>query len=233
MTALPAQDPDLIPIAREVRLAAQSLARHVKDHTTSLAPHLFTVLAWLEDGPATAGELAVRERVTAPSMSKTVVELEDRGFVARTIGRQGRTAQDRLADPGRSPGAAEGPQGARRVHGRPARGLQPRRARRAAHRCSAAPEGDGPVSRTFSSLSIRNYRNFFIGNNASFVGVWMTRTAQAWLVLAGPHQRRRHRARLADQRDVPADDAAHADRGLVRRPVPEAPSSCSARRRCC
>ena len=84
MTALPDHDLDLIPIAREVRLAAQSLARHVKDHTTTLAPHLFTVLAWLEDGPATAGELAARERVTAPSMSKTVVELEDRGFVART-----------------------------------------------------------------------------------------------------------------------------------------------------
>lgn len=76
-------DPDLIPIAREVRLAAQSLARHVKDHTASLAPHLFTVLAWLEEGPKTAGDLAVRERVSAPSMSKTVCELEDRGFVSR------------------------------------------------------------------------------------------------------------------------------------------------------
>jgi MFS family permease len=40
------------------------------------------------------------------------------------------------------------------------------------------------VSRTFSSLSIRNYRHFFIGNNATFLGMWMTRTAQAWLVLA-------------------------------------------------
>jgi MFS family permease len=39
------------------------------------------------------------------------------------------------------------------------------------------------VSRTFSSLSIRNYRNFFIGNCASNLGLWMTRTAQAWLVL--------------------------------------------------
>ena len=70
MTARPVETPDLIPIAREVRLAAQSLARHGKDHTPSLAPHLFTVLAWLEEGPATAGELAVRERVSAPSMSK-------------------------------------------------------------------------------------------------------------------------------------------------------------------
>ncbi|MGV8849011.1 MAG: MFS transporter [Propionibacteriaceae bacterium] len=40
------------------------------------------------------------------------------------------------------------------------------------------------MSRTFSSLSIRNYRHFFIGNNATFLGMWMTRTAQAWLVLA-------------------------------------------------
>ncbi|MBI4899219.1 MAG: MFS transporter [Actinobacteria bacterium] len=39
------------------------------------------------------------------------------------------------------------------------------------------------MSRTFSSLSIRNYRNFFIGNCASNLGLWMTRTAQAWLVL--------------------------------------------------
>lgn len=74
---------DLIPIAREVRLAAQSLSRHVRDHTPRLAPHLFTVLAWLDEGPSTATELATRERVTAPSMSKSVCELEERGYVAR------------------------------------------------------------------------------------------------------------------------------------------------------
>lgn len=39
------------------------------------------------------------------------------------------------------------------------------------------------MSRTFSSLAIRNYRNFFLGNTASNLGLWMTRTAQAWLVL--------------------------------------------------
>ena len=39
------------------------------------------------------------------------------------------------------------------------------------------------MSRTFSSLSIRNYRHFFIGNVASNLGLWMTRTAQAWMVL--------------------------------------------------
>jgi DNA-binding MarR family transcriptional regulator len=85
VTARPAEKTDLIPIAREVRLAAQSLARHVKDHTPSLAPHLFTVLAWLEEGPATAGDLAGRERVSAPSMSKSVSELEERGLVSRAV----------------------------------------------------------------------------------------------------------------------------------------------------
>ena len=85
MTSSPVETPDLIPIAREVRLAAQSLARHVKDHTPSLAPHLFTVLAWLEEGPATAGELAARERLSAPSMSKSVSELEERGYVKRAL----------------------------------------------------------------------------------------------------------------------------------------------------
>lgn len=83
LTTQPTEITDLIPIAREVRLAAQSLARHVKDHTPSVAPHLFTVLAWLEEGPATAGDLACRERVSAPSMSKSVSELEERGLVSR------------------------------------------------------------------------------------------------------------------------------------------------------
>lgn len=76
-------DPTLTQIAHEIRLSSQSLARHVRDHTPSLAPHLFTVLAWLEEGPATAGELANRERVSAPSMSRTIGELEERGLVAR------------------------------------------------------------------------------------------------------------------------------------------------------
>lgn len=39
------------------------------------------------------------------------------------------------------------------------------------------------MSRTFSSLHIRNYRHFFFGNLASNLGLWMTRTAQSWLVL--------------------------------------------------
>ncbi len=39
------------------------------------------------------------------------------------------------------------------------------------------------MSRTFSSLAFRPYRRFFAGVTASNLGMWMTRTAQAWLVL--------------------------------------------------
>lgn len=36
---------------------------------------------------------------------------------------------------------------------------------------------------TFSSLGIRNYRVYFVGQSVSLVGTWMQRVAQAWLVL--------------------------------------------------
>lgn len=78
-------DLTLTQIAREIRLSSQSLARHVRDHTPSLAPHRFTVLAWLEQGPSTARELAQRERVSAPSMSRTINELEELGLLARQL----------------------------------------------------------------------------------------------------------------------------------------------------
>lgn len=39
------------------------------------------------------------------------------------------------------------------------------------------------MSRTFDSLSVPNYRRYFTGVTASNLGVWMTRTAQSWLVL--------------------------------------------------
>lgn len=39
------------------------------------------------------------------------------------------------------------------------------------------------LSRTFSSLAIRNYRLFWLGQLVSLSGTWMQTTAQAWLVL--------------------------------------------------
>ena len=37
--------------------------------------------------------------------------------------------------------------------------------------------------RTFSSLSVPNYRRYFIGQAISLIGTWMQTTAQSWLVL--------------------------------------------------
>lgn len=70
-------------LAHDVRLAAMALARRVRENTSTLGPHLFTVLAYLEDKPRTAAELACSERVSAPSMSRTVGELCERGLAAR------------------------------------------------------------------------------------------------------------------------------------------------------
>lgn len=39
------------------------------------------------------------------------------------------------------------------------------------------------LNATFASLTIRNYRLFFIGQSISAVGSWMQKMAQAWLVL--------------------------------------------------
>src|SRR5207237_2889948 len=41
----------------------------------------------------------------------------------------------------------------------------------------------GATSRTFSSLKIRNYRLYFVGQFVSMTGTWMQSLAQGWLVL--------------------------------------------------
>jgi MFS family permease len=41
----------------------------------------------------------------------------------------------------------------------------------------------GSLRRTFSSLKVRNYRLFFVGQSISLSGTWIQRVAQAWLVL--------------------------------------------------
>src|SRR5580704_3979194 len=41
--------------------------------------------------------------------------------------------------------------------------------------------------RTFSSLSIPNYRKFFFGQTTSLIGTWMQTTAQSWLVFTLTH----------------------------------------------
>ncbi|NHI19654.1 MarR family transcriptional regulator [Phycicoccus endophyticus] len=69
------------------------VSRRVRfESTTEVAPHQFSVLARLEDGPRTPKEVADIEQVSAPSMSRTVSGLVERGLVDRaddpTDGRQ-------------------------------------------------------------------------------------------------------------------------------------------------
>ena len=69
-----------------MRLACQQIARRVRYEASqgSIAPHHMAVLARLEDGDQAPGALAELERVSAPSMTRTVNALTELGFVQRT-----------------------------------------------------------------------------------------------------------------------------------------------------
>lgn len=72
-------------LAGELRLACMRISRRVRfESTHEVPPHQFSVLVRLEDAPRTPGELAEIERVSAPSMTRTVNALVERGLVART-----------------------------------------------------------------------------------------------------------------------------------------------------
>ena len=72
-------------LAGELRLACMRISRRVRfESTDDLAPHQFSVLNRLEQAPCTPGELAEIERVSAPSMTRTVGRLVELGLVERT-----------------------------------------------------------------------------------------------------------------------------------------------------
>lgn len=83
-------DPDhdeLRSAASDIRLATFRLARRLRAQRAvdSMSDAQFGVLAALKvHGPHTLGELADRERVTAPSMNRTVNCLEEDGYLTRT-----------------------------------------------------------------------------------------------------------------------------------------------------
>ncbi|NHA67949.1 MarR family transcriptional regulator [Phycicoccus sp. CMS6Z-2] len=54
------------------------------ESTTDLAPHQFSVLVRLENGPRTPKEVADIEQLSAPSVSRTVGGLVERGLVERS-----------------------------------------------------------------------------------------------------------------------------------------------------
>ena len=72
-------------VAGELRLACMRISRRVRfESAHEVPPHQFSVLARLEEAPRTPGELADIERVSPPSMTRTVAALVERGLVART-----------------------------------------------------------------------------------------------------------------------------------------------------
>ena len=71
-------------LSEDLRLACMRISRRVRfESTDDIAPHQFSVLARLEDGPLTPRALADIEKVSAPSMTRTVGCLVDDGLVER------------------------------------------------------------------------------------------------------------------------------------------------------
>lgn len=79
--------PDLAHAASDFRMATFRLARRLRSQRAvdTMSDGQFAVLAALKvHGPHTLGELAERERVSAPSMNRTVNCLEELGYLTRT-----------------------------------------------------------------------------------------------------------------------------------------------------
>ena len=80
-------------LTSDLRMACMRISRRVRfESTAPVAPHQFSVLVRLEEQPRTPKELAAIEKVSAPSMTRTVSALVAAGLVARaddpTDGRQ-------------------------------------------------------------------------------------------------------------------------------------------------
>jgi len=74
----------LTALANDVRMTCQLVSRRVRyESTHELAPHQVSVLGRLARGPLTPGELADLERVSAPSITRTVNCLVDKGLITR------------------------------------------------------------------------------------------------------------------------------------------------------
>lgn len=91
-------------LANEVRIACQRVSRRVRfESGGELAPHLVSALSTLKHGARTPSELAEVERVSGPSMTKTVGCLIERGLVASADNpADGRSKLLSLTDAGRA-----------------------------------------------------------------------------------------------------------------------------------
>ncbi|HHU09638.1 MAG TPA: MarR family transcriptional regulator [Intrasporangiaceae bacterium] len=78
------QHPGPLHLTTDLRVACQRIARRARfESTAELAPHQVAVLGRISCGPATAGDLAEWEKVSAPTMSRTIAGLVDAGWLTR------------------------------------------------------------------------------------------------------------------------------------------------------
>ena len=75
----------MFTLANDLRLACQRIARRVRfESTSAVAPHQFSVLVYLfNSGPLTPSQLALHDRVSAPSMTRTVNCLAEEELVEK------------------------------------------------------------------------------------------------------------------------------------------------------
>jgi DNA-binding MarR family transcriptional regulator len=91
MIAVPTSPQPIAPeetaeLAGRLRLAVTRLARLMRQQAdTGLSPTVLAALASVEAGPLTLGELAAREQVAPPTVTKVVAVLEDQGLVTRRV----------------------------------------------------------------------------------------------------------------------------------------------------
>jgi DNA-binding MarR family transcriptional regulator len=105
--ANPAIDPDIQPdtLAIDLRTAVMRTSRRLRIEATGdvITPGQYTVLAHLNVAPQSLRELADREHVQAPSMTRIVNALTEQGFVSRQANpADGRQVQISITEPGRA-----------------------------------------------------------------------------------------------------------------------------------
>lgn len=96
--------PERRRLAGEMRTVCMRISRRARfENVGTIAPHQFSVLAKLEDGPSTPRRLADIECVSAPSMTRTLgslcalgavvrcPDLQDRRRIVVTLTQEGRT----------------------------------------------------------------------------------------------------------------------------------------------
>lgn len=105
MAASPARASDAeLELAARLRLAIGRIGRRMRtDSGVGPTPSQVSALATIDrHGPIRIGDLAARERVTAPTMTRVVAVLEQQGYVARTADPvDGRSWLIALSEPGR------------------------------------------------------------------------------------------------------------------------------------